>query len=304
MTHEHNSRGLGHVHAPRNFGITFAAAAALNIALVVIQVVYGIFAHSIALLADAGHNAGDGLGLVLAWGAHMLARRLPTERYTYGLRSASIMAALLNAVILLVVTGAIAVEALHRFFEPQPVAALPVIIVSAMAIGLNGLAAWMLMEGHRDLNIRGAFLHMVADAGVSLGVVLAGGAILLTGWLWIDPAMSLVVSAVIIWGTWDLLRRSVTMSLQAVPQEIEPGKVRGYLETLPGVTAVHDLHIWAMSTTETALTCHLVVPTGHPGDEFLDQVCHELHHRFEIAHPTLQIEMGETECKLAPTHVI
>jgi cobalt-zinc-cadmium efflux system protein len=302
MPHDHEDHE--HTGAPKNFGVMFAAATALNIGLVAIQLVYGFLAHSMALLADAGHNGGDALGLLLAWGAHVLARRLPTEKYTYGFRSASIMAALWNAVILLVVTGAIAIEAFHRFFEPHAVAAVPVMIVSAIAAGLNGIAAWMLMTGHRDLNIRGAFLHMVADAGVSLGVVVAGGAILLTGWLWIDPAVSLVISGVIIWGTWDLLRRSLTMSFQAVPNEIEPGKVRGYLETLPGVTAVHDLHIWAMSTTETALTCHLVVPTGHPGDEFLNRVCHELHDRFEIAHPTLQIETGESDCKLAPSHVV
>jgi cobalt-zinc-cadmium efflux system protein len=301
--HDHDG-SHGHSHAPKNFGMTFAVAAALNVALVAIQIIYGFLAHSVALLADAGHNAGDALGLLLAWGAYVLARRLPTARYTYGFRSASIMAALINAVILLVVTGAIAIEALHRFFEPQPVAAVPVMIVAAIAIGLNGLAAWMLMDGHDDLNIRGAFLHMIADASVSLGVVLAGGAILVTGWLWIDPAVSLVISGVIIWGTWDLLRHSLKMSLQAVPHEIEPEEVRGYLKSLPGVTAVHDLHIWAMSTTETAITCHLVMPAGHPGDAFLNQVCHELHHRFEIAHPTLQIEIGEAVCQLAPDHVV
>ncbi len=284
----------------------FAIATALNVGLVVVQVFYGIAAHSVALLADAGHNFGDALGLVIAWGAHVLAKLNPTARYTYGFRSASILAALLNGVILLIATGGIAWEAIERLFEPGAVAGFTVMAVAAIGIVLNGLSAWCLMAGQKgDLNIRGAFLHMVGDAAVSLGVVIAGGLILLTGWNWLDPAVSIVISVVIVWGTWGLLRDAVNHSLDAVPPEIDPKEVTKYLGGLPGVEEIHDLHVWAMSTTETALTCHLVMPKGHPGDEFLQKIYHQLHEKFEIAHPTLQIELGDAGgCKLAPHHVV
>ena len=220
-----------HTHTPKNFGPMFAIATALNVALVAVQVFYGIVAHSVALLADAGHNFGDALGLVIAWGAHVLARLNPTARYTYGFRSASILAALLNGVILLVATGAIAWEAIGRFFEPSEVAGMTVMIVAAVGILINGLSAWLLMSGQKaDLNIRGAFLHMVADAAVSLGVVIAGGLILLTGWNWLDPAVSIVISLVIVWGTWGLLREAINHSLDAVPAEIDPKEVSQFLE--------------------------------------------------------------------------
>ncbi len=271
-----------------------------------VQIFFGIAAHSVALLADAGHNFGDALGLVIAWGAHVLAKLNPTARYTYGFRSAFTLAALLNGVILLVATGGIAWEAIERFFEPGEVAGFTVMVVAAVAILVNGLSAWLLMAGQKgDLNIRGAFLHMVGDATVSLGVVIAGGVIILTGWNWLDPAVSIVISAVIVWGTWGLLREAVNHSLDAVPSEIDPKEVIKYLGALPGVEAVHDLHVWAMSTTETALTCHLVMPKGHPGDEFLQKIYYQLHDKFEIAHPTLQIELGNGgACKLAPEHVV
>lgn len=302
---EDHSHGPGHVHAPKDFGWAFTVATLLNVALVAGQVIYGLSAHSMALLADAGHNAGDALGLLLAWGGHVLAQWRPTQRYTYGFRAGSIMAAVLNAVILLVATALIVIEAVQRFFHPEPVAALPVMIVAAMAIVLNGLAAWVLMAGRSDLNVRGAFLHMVADAGVSLGVVIAGAIIYFTGWLWIDPAVSLVISGVIVWGTWDVLRSSLSMSFQAVPEGIETDKVRAYLESLSGVKSIHDLHIWSMSTTEVALTSHLVVPGQHPGDEFLMEACAALRERFGIDHATLQIEVSEgTTCALAPDHVV
>jgi cobalt-zinc-cadmium efflux system protein len=273
---------------------------------VAIEAIYGIAAHSVALLADAGHNLGDALGLLIAWDAHVLARLSPTARYTYGFRSASILAALLNGVILLVATGGIAWEAIQRFFEPSAVAGVTVMIVAAVAIALNGLSAWLLMsEQQRDLNIRAAVLHMMSDAAVSLGVVIAGGLILLTGLNWIDPAVSIIISAVIVWGTWGLLREAVDQSLSAVPADIEPEAVANYLRHLPGVIAIHDLHVWAMSTTETALTCHLVMPKGHPGDEFLLDAYHQLHDRFAIAHPTLQIELANAGvCKLEPEHVV
>ena len=284
----------------------FAIATALNVGLVAVQVFYGIVAHSVALLADAGHNFGDALGLVIAWGAHVLAGLNPTTRYTYGFRSASILAALLNGVILLVTTGAIAWEAIGRLFELGEVAGLTVMVVAAIGIGINGVSAWLLMSGQKtDLNIRGAFMHMVADAAVSLGVVVAGGIILLTGWNWLDPAVSIVISAIIIWGTWALLREAINHALSAVPADIDPDEVAKYLRGLQGVEAIHDLHVWAMGTTETALTVHLVMPKGHPGDEFLQEAHHQLYDRFAIAHPTLQIELGDVGvCKLAPEHVV
>ena len=299
MSHDH---GHSHSHTPTNFGAAFAAATALNLALVAVQVIYGLSAHSVALLADAGHNFGDALGLVLAWGAHVLARAKPTSRFTYGYRSASILSALLNAIILLIATGAIAWEAIRRFADPGEVAGATVMAVAAIGIVVNGLSAWLLVAGQkRDLNIRGAFAHLAADAGVSAGIVVAGAAILLTGWTWIDPAVSLIISIVVVWSTWGLLRESIQMSMDAVPAGIDPGDVRRYLEQLPGVTGVHDLHIWAMSTTENALTAHLVLPSGHPGDMFLSDVCHQLHHRFEIGHPTIQIEIGDADpCVLEP----
>ena len=301
-SHSHGS-GHSHAHAPASFGLTFGVATAINFALVAAQVIYGLAAHSVALLADAAHNFGDGLGLLLAWGAAILGRMLPTDRYTYGFRSASIHAALINAVLLLVATGAIALEAVRRFGEPNAVASKTMMIVAAIAVAANGFAAWLLMRGEKDdLNVRAAFAHMAADAAVSAGVVLAGAAILFTGKSWIDPAVSLVISAVVVWGTWGLLKESVRLAMDAVPNEIKPADVRRFLEGLPGVTNVHDLHIWAMSTTENALTAHLIMPERHPGDAFLADACRTLHDRFKIGHSTLQIEMGDaTPCVLEPT---
>ena len=294
-----------HTHSPTRFGGAFAIGTALNGALVIIQVVYGILAHSTALLADAAHNFGDALGLVLAWSAFVLAQRYPTERYTYGFRSTSILAALANAIMLLIATGAIAWEAIQRFIEPHPVAGLTVVVVATIGIVINGVTAWMLMGGrHGDLNIRAAYVHMLADASVSAGVAIAGVAILLTGLDWIDPAASLAISVVIVWGTWGLLRGSINMSLQAVPADIDPAEVRRYFEGLPGVSEIHDLHIWPLSTTETALTCHLVMAHGHPGGDFITRVDAELFRRFHIHHPTIQIELGDQICKLAPSHVV
>jgi cobalt-zinc-cadmium efflux system protein len=302
MAHDHKGHDHAHSHAPKDFGLAFAIATLLNFALVVVQVIYGLSANSIALLADAGHNFGDALGLLLAWGAHVLARVQPTARFTYGYRSASILSALLNAAMLLIATGAIAWEAIRRLIEPAEVAGLTVMIVAAAGIVVNGASAWLLMAGRKgDLNIRGAFAHLLADAGVSVAVVVAGAVIYFTHWTWIDPAASLLVSAVIVWGTWELLRESARMSMDAVPSGIDPADVRKYLETLPGVASVHDLHIWAVSTTENALTAHLVLPKGHPGDAFLADLCEDLAHRFGINHPTVQIEVGDAErCVLEP----
>jgi cobalt-zinc-cadmium efflux system protein len=301
-THGHNH---SHAHAPRHFDDAFLGTTVLNVALVVAQVGYGLSAQSMALIADAGHNGGDALALVLAWIAHVIARRSPSASYTYGFRSASILAALANGMILLIATGIIAWEAFARLLEPVPVASTTVMVVSAVAIAINALSAWLLSGHGSDLNIRGAFLHMVADAVVSFGVVLAAGLILLTGRMWIDPLVSLVISGVIVWSTWGLFLNALKMSMNAVPAGIDPVAVRAYLRALPGVGAVHDIHIWAMSTTETALTCHLVMPGGHPGDAFLKDACHELNHRFRIGHPTIQIELSDAEvCAFEPEHVV
>jgi cobalt-zinc-cadmium efflux system protein len=301
---KHSAHDHAHGHAPRNFGRAFAVATALNIAVVVLQFGYGIAANSVALIADAGHNFGDVLGLALAWGAHAMTATVPTRRHTYGLRSASILAAIANGVILLVATGAIAWEAIQRLLEPSAVASTTVMVIAGVGIVINGASALLLMAGQRDLNIRGAFLHLVADAAVSAGVLLAAGLILLTGWQWLDPAASLGISAAIVWGTWDLLRNALNLSLAGVPGDINPDAVRRCLEGLPGVADLHDLHIWALSTTETALTVHLVMPGGHPGDAFLMQIAYRLHHEFDIGHPTFQVETNGHGCKLAPDHVV
>jgi cobalt-zinc-cadmium efflux system protein len=306
MSHAHgHHEHPDHAHGVTNFGTAFAIATALNLALVVAQIVYGLAANSVALLADAGHNFGDALGLVLAWGTYLLGRAPPTERFTYGFRSASILSALINAILLLVATGAIAWEAIQRFGKTEHTDGVTVMIVAGAAILINGLAAWLLMAGREhDLNIRSAFAHLAADAAVSAGVVIAGAVLLLTGWTWVDPIASLLVSAAIVWGTWGLLRESLNLSMNAVPRGISVVEVRGYLEKLPGVASVHDLHIWAMSTTETALTVHLVCDGGPMSDTFLMDAAHELEHRFGIHHSTIQIEAGERECRLAPANVV
>ena len=299
--------GHGGHDAPTDFGRAFAIAAALNIALVVAQVVFGVLANSVALIADAGHNLGDVLGLLLAWGAHGMARWQPTQRYTYGFRSASILAALFNGVVLMVATGAIAWEALRRLADATDVGGVTVMIVAAVGIVVNGLSAWLLMAGRRgDLNVRAAFLHLLGDAAISFGVVVAGAVIYVTGWNQLDPLASLVISVLIVWGTWGLLRESVMMSLDAVPEGIDRSRVEDYLGGLPGVTEVHDLHIWAMSTTETAMTAHLVRPGAGLDDRLLHEISHELDRRFRISHATLQVEAGDTDhaCRLAPDHVI
>jgi cobalt-zinc-cadmium efflux system protein len=296
----------GHHHGTTAYGRAFAAGVALNLGLVAAQAVYGVLANSVALLADAAHNLSDVLGLLLAWGATILARRLPSQRFTYGLRGSSILAALANGAFLLLATGGIASEAIQRFAHPEPVGGMTVIIVAAVGIVVNGVTAVLFLSGRKsDLNIRGAFMHMVADAVVSLGVVLAGVGIVYTGWLWLDPVTSLVICVGIVAGTWSLLRDSVHLALQAVPQGVEVGEVRAYLVSVPGVTEVHDLHIWGMSTTDTALTAHLVMPQGYPGDSFVAGIAERLHHRFNIGHATIQVETDAAHaCPLAPDHVV
>ncbi len=304
--HAHGHHHDDHGHAPADFGRAFLIGIGLNAAFVVAEVVFGLAGHSVALLADAGHNLSDVLGLVVAWGAATLARQAPTSRFTYGFGTTSILAALFNAVFLLVVIGGLSWEAIGRLAHPEPVAGRIVMIVAAIGIAINGLCAWLFASGRKgDINIRGAFAHMLADALVSVGVVVAGLVILLTGWEWLDPAVSLVINAVIVWGTWTLLRDSSTMALNAVPPGIEPDRVRRYLAGTRGVAGVHDLHIWPISTTETALTAHLVMPGGHPGDGFLMGLCGALRSDYGIGHATLQIEVEEaTVCALAPAHVV
>ena len=309
MAHDHSGHDHahnGHAHAPASYGFAFALGAALNIGFVVVEAVYGVLSNSTALLADAGPNLSDVLGLLIAWGAATLSRRAPSGRYTYGLRGSSILAALFNAVFLLIAVGAIAFEAVQRMAAPQPVAGVTVMVVAAIGIAINGFTAWLFWSGRKhDINIQGAFLHMAADAAVSAGVVVSGALILFTGWLWVDPLVSLAICVVIVWSTWSLLRDSVRMSLAAVPPGIDPAEVRAFLASCAGVASLHDLHIWPMSTTEIALTCHLVMPAGHPGDGFLRDTCHALEHRFGIGHVTLQIELDPaTACKLAPDEVV
>lgn len=294
------------MHAPANFGRAFLIGIILNVGFVVAEVVYGAIGGSVALIADGAHNLTDVLGLAAAWLATVLARRAPTARFTYGLGRTTILAALMNGGLLLLATGAIFLEAVQRLVHPEPVAGFTVMIVAAIGIAINGVSAWLFASGRKgDLNIRGAFQHMLADALVSAGVVVAALIITLTGWNRLDPVVSIVISGVIIFGTWDLLRQSVGMSLDAVPAGIDAAAVRGYLAELPGVAQVHDLHIWAMSTTETALTGHLVMPGVHPGDLFLSNTCEQLRQRFRIGHATLQIEIdAEGQCRLAPDNVV
>lgn len=300
--HAHHAQG----HGERNYGRAFAIGITLNLAYLGGEAVAGILSGSLALLADAGHNISDVLGLSLSWGAAVLGRRQPSSRFTYGLRRSSILAALANATILLVVTGGIAWEAISRIAHPVPVASEIVIVVAAVGIFVNGGTALLFASDGGDLNVKSAFLHLAADALVTAGVVVAGIAIWLTGWTRLDPLVSLVVSAVIVYGTWGLLKSALGLALDAVPEGVDATAVRAHLLALPGVTGLHDLHIWGMSTTETALTCHLIMPGGHPGDAVLGGVAEQLHQSFGIQHATIQIELADTDdaCVLTPEHVV
>lgn len=316
MAHAHHGHGHHHGHShdhgphhhpapPDRWDRAFAIGIGLNLAYVIAEASAGLWTGSVALLADAGHNLSDVLGLAVAWAGAALARTPPSKRFTYGLKGSTILAALANAVLLLVALGAIAIEAAQRFTEPTPVPGLTVSAVAAVGIVINGVTAWLFARGRQgDVNIRGAYLHMLADAAVSAGVVLAGLGIWLTGFGWIDPVVSLVIAALIFWQTWGLLRETVEMSLAAVPRAINYDRVRNSLAALPGVAAVHDLHIWPMSTTEPVLTAHLLMPGGHPGDAFLSDVQHMLHHDFGIGHATLQVETGTGNCVLEPATAV
>lgn len=301
--HDHSHHHHGNASG---YGRAFLIGIGLNTGFVMTEAVFGIQSGSLALLADAGHNASDVLSLVLAYGAARLTSRKPCADYTYGMQSSSILAALANAVLLLVVIGGLAWEALVRLGAPQDVAGGTVMAVAAVGVLINGATALMFMGGQSDLNVRGAFLHMVADAVISAGVVLSGLVILKTGWAWVDPAVSLAVALVIVAGTWGLLKDSLRLALHGVPGHIDPAAVKNRLQALPGVESVHDLHIWAISTTEAALSAHLLMKNGHPGDEFIRNAAHMLDHDFHIGHSTLQIELGDTkaECPLAPESVV
>lgn len=302
--HDH-THGPGHAHAPANFGRAFAIGISLNTALVVAEAVYGYLGNSTALLADAGHNLSDVLGLVVAWGASIAARRAPSGRFTYGFRASTILAALANAVFLLVATGAIGWEAILRLREPEPVASVTVMVVAGIGILINGVTAMLFARGRKDdINIEGAYLHMAADAAVSLGVVVSAALIIWTGWLWLDPVTSLVICLTILWSTASLLRSSIDMSMAAAPEGTDLAAIRAFLLARPGVSAIHDLHVWPISTTETALTCHLVMP-GRAGDAFLMETAQMLKTSFRIGHTTLQIETHpDNGCALAPDDVV
>lgn len=300
--HDASGRGGAHQHAPANFDRAFAIGVGLNLAFVLAEAIFGLRAHSLALLADAGHNLSDVLGLALAWAASVLARREPTPRFTYGLRRFSILAAVANAGMLLIAVGAIAIEAIQRFRHPAPVASATVMIVAAIGIVINvGTALGFRSGRDADLNVRGAFLHMISDAVASAGVVVTGMLLLVTGWLWLDPAVSLVLVALITWSTWGLARQSLDLALDAVPAGIDYDAVHALLSSRDGVVEVHDLHIWGMSTTDVALTAHLVRPCGGGEDALLAEVAALLRTRFGIAHATIQLEQGLAvhSCELA-----
>jgi len=298
-SHPHgHSHTHSHSHPQDNHGRAYAVGIVLNTIFIAVEVVYGVMSHSLALVADAGHNLGDVLGLFLAWGATALGRRAATERHSYGLRRSTVLAALANAVFLLVAVGAIVWEAIQRLNMPSAIAAETVIWVALAGIVINAGTALMFMSGRKgDLNIRGAFLHMAADALISAGVVTGGVIVLFTGWEWVDPALSLTLSATIVYGAWKLLRDSLNLALDAVPEGIEVAAVRAYLLGLPEVMDAHHLHIWGLSTTEVALTVHLVLADCQRSNGLLHDINHELHERFGIGHATIQFEAaGEVAC--------
>jgi cobalt-zinc-cadmium efflux system protein len=303
MGHDHTH--LCHEPSP-GFEKQFFIGILLNTGFIVLEVLYGFFANSLALLADAAHNASDVIGLFLAWIAVFLSKKRPSSRYTYGLRSSTILAALANAIILVIACLSIAWDAFFRFTNPQPVSGMTVMVIAGIGVLINGVTAWLFMSGRKtDLNIEGAFLHMASDALVSLGVLVTGGLILFTKWYWVDPALSILISILILVGTWNLFKNSFNLALHGTPEHIKTQSVRTYLESQPGVKNVHDLHIWAMSTSESALSVHLIMEDGHPGDLFLHNLAHGLKDQFRIDHSTIQIEVGDgPECSLIPDHVV
>ena len=294
MEHNHN-----HSQDQINYNKAFAFGIILNVIYIIVEFVFGLRINSMALIADAGHNLSDVLGLLLAWGATYLAKTSTTTNRTYGLRKSTILAALFNAIILLIAVGAISIEAVRKIIEPGPVGGTTMMIVAGIGVVINTLTALLFLKGkENDINIKGAFLHMAADAGVSLGVVAAGLVITYTNWLWLDPAISLVIVLVITIGTWGLLKDSFMLSMDAVPDKINVPKVKQYLTSLPNVKDIHDLHIWGMSTTETALTAHLVVEKFPANNQLVETINTKLHDEFGIEHPTIQFELlsGTNNC--------
>ncbi|MBT8373442.1 MAG: cation diffusion facilitator family transporter [Deltaproteobacteria bacterium] len=294
MTHDHK-------HDTINYNRAFMIGVLLNVIFVIIEAGYGIIAGSLALIADAGHNLSDVLSLLLAWGASLLASKRPTQKRTYGFRRATILASLLSALFLLVTLGGIAWESIGRFFSPEPVQGMVIIVVAGIGVVINSITALLFVSGkERDLNIKAAYLHMAADAGVSLGVVIAGIAIMITGWLWLDPAISIFIVIIVLIGTWGLLRNAINLSIDAVPEGIDISKIKDYLTSLKNVSCTHDLHVWALSTTETALTAHLVTTQESMDNNFLIEIQQYLHDQFGIDHTTIQIEKEapEQNCNL------
>ena len=302
QSHVHH-HGQAHVHAPATLGAAFAWGISLNTAFVLAELVYGFRAGSLALIADAGHNFGDVLGLALVWWTRHLARRSPTPRHTYGLGRSTILSALANAGLLILGVGALLLETVQRLFHAQAVEGATVIWVAGVGVVINGVTAMFFFADRKnDLNVRSAYVHMASDAVISLGVVISGALMLTMRWYWLDPVMSLAICALLLWSTWGLLRESLLLAVDAVPPGIEPRQVELYLAGLPCVSAVHDLHIWAMSTTDTALTAHLVMSDVPQSDELLLRASRELQERFKIQHMTIQFEHGDGEVPCGQTH--
>jgi len=295
-----------HDYRPKSFEKAFIIGIALNASFIVIEGIYGILANSMSLLADAAHNLTDVLGLIVAFIASILVKRSPSPRFSYGLRGTSIIAGLFNGLFLIVVVGAVSFESVQRLLKPEPTQSLTVIIVAAIGIIINGISALMFASGQKnDINIKGAFLHLVADALVSLGVVITALATLYTGWIWLDPAVSLTINTIIIWSSWGLLKQAFKMSIQAVPENINLSDVKSFIQMQSGVSSLHDLHIWSMSTTEIACTCHLIMKDGYPGDAFIHKLSDDLEHHFSINHTTIQIEtINDFECKHLSDNVV
>jgi len=299
MSHSHSH---SHTHETKDFNKAFIIGIALNIVYIVVEVVYGILVDSLALIADAGHNLSDVLGLILAWAASYLVKKSATEKYTYGFKKSSVLAAFLNAMILLVAIGVIIWEAVNRFSEPREIPGTTIMIVAGIGVIINAITALLFFSGRKhDLNIKGAFMHMAADAGISLGVVLVGLVLTFTNLYWLDPVVSIVIALIIFWGTWDLLKDSTSLALDAVPRDVDKKGVEDYLDSLPEIDGFHDLHIWAMSTTETAMTVHVVVSKKNDRNKLISTISNDLREKFGIVHTTIQTEdAGEEECTQNP----
>jgi cobalt-zinc-cadmium efflux system protein len=302
--HSHEKEN-SHNHTPKNFGLAFGAAIGLNLTFVTVEIIYGFLANSTALIADATHNFGDVLGLILAFGSYRLAKRIPNHKYTYGLKSSTILATIISGILLLVATGSILWEATQRLIEPAPVTGYVVIIVATIGIFINSISAYLLSRGGKDINIKGAFMHLVADAMVSTGVVIAGIIIIYTGFVYVDPIVSIVIAIIIIYSSWGLFKEATKLALQAVPQSVNLQAVKKFLLEYENIKEVHDLHIWAISTSEIALTCHIVLKEDFTSVN-LNKISHDLEHHFEINHATLQVEneLDKMNCKLAPDEVV